>query len=147
MRYFIKAMIANAISLPSGKTIPFEHITSGYGVVATDDPEAVAALEIRIKERRGGISELTEEAYNEELKKKNASASPLLPQQQLRASVSLMDAGKTLHEIKERQSAVPAVESSTPTPSAVEPTPSDAKPEPPLPTRPATARLGRRTIS
>lgn len=72
MRYFFKAIISNPIHLPSGRPIPFIHIGADEGIVETEDAAAIEALTERIRERRGGVAELTKERYDELLKKKSA---------------------------------------------------------------------------
>ena len=104
MRYFGKALVSNTI-LVGGRVIPFIEIAGGFGVVATEDQGFIDALELRIRERRGGISELTQEQYDEELKKKSALPS-LPPSQSQRRGISLAEARAGLQP----QSDVPAAE-------------------------------------
>lgn len=76
MRYFFKAIISNPIHLPTGKAIPFIHIGADEGIVETEDTATIEALTERIRERRGGVAELTKDRYDELLKKKSALQSP-----------------------------------------------------------------------
>lgn len=74
MRYFGKSLVSNTIQA-DGRPIPFIPAAAGTGILATEDPAFIAALEVRIVERRGGIWEMTAEQYDEELKKKNDTKS------------------------------------------------------------------------
>lgn len=78
MRYFGKSLVYNTIQSNDGRTVPFIEGAAGIGLLATEDAVFVAELELRIREKRGGIWEMTQEVHDEELKKKNASQS-LLP--------------------------------------------------------------------
>lgn len=75
MRYFWKALISNTLSA-GGKTIQFDPVGGGRGVIATDDPEIIAVLEPRATARVGGVRELTEAEYAEEVKKKSGTSLP-----------------------------------------------------------------------
>jgi hypothetical protein len=72
MRYFFKSIISNPIHLPNGKAIQFIHIGADEGIIETEDTATTEALTERIRERRGGVAELTKERYDELLKKKSA---------------------------------------------------------------------------
>lgn len=76
MRYFSKAIISNPIFTDAGKPIPFVHVGSDDGVIATDDNSIIESLASRVKTRRGGVSELTQEQYDEIIKKKSDLPSP-----------------------------------------------------------------------
>jgi hypothetical protein len=75
MRYFGKSLVYNTIQASDGRTVPFIEGAAGIGLLATEDAVFIAELELRIREKRGGIWEMTQEVYDEELKKKNASQS------------------------------------------------------------------------
>lgn len=89
MRYFGKSLVYNTIQAADGRTIPFIEGAAGIGLLATEDAVFIAELELRIREKRGGIWEMTQEVYDEELKKKNASQSlqPSLTRQGLTLAV------------------------------------------------------------
>lgn len=139
MRYFSKALVSNTISA-AGKNIPFIEVAAGAGVIATEDQSFIEALDIRIRERRGGIYELTKEQYDEELKKKNDS--PSLPPRSVRQGISLADlsvptsnapAVEEVSEAKPVKKIDPVSEPSVPAdPPAVTAT-----------TRPSTAKIKR----
>lgn len=84
MRHFGKSVVYNTIQV-AGKTIPFIEVESGQGIIATEDPAIIDALETRVRERRGGIWIMTEEQYDEALKKNNALTSK--PQSRLESVV------------------------------------------------------------
>lgn len=85
MRYFHKAMISNPAFTQSGERIMFEHVGGDDGIIATDSQNVIDSLLERIRLRKGGVSELTEEKYKELQKKK--SASPLPQRQRSRQGV------------------------------------------------------------
>lgn len=87
MRYFGKSLVYNTIQAADGRTIPFIEGAAGIGLLATEDPVFIAALDLRITEKRGGIWEMTQEKYDEELKKK--SALPSLLQSPIRQGLTL----------------------------------------------------------
>ena len=89
MRYFGKSLVYNTIQAADGRTVPFIEGAAGIGLLATEDAVFIAELELRIREKRGGIWEMTQEVYDEELKKKNASQSlqPSLTRQGLTLAV------------------------------------------------------------
>ncbi len=89
MRYFGKSLVYNTIQAADGRTVPFIEGAAGIGILATEDAVFIAELELRIREKRGGIWEMTQEIYDEELKKKNASQSlqPSLTRQGLTLAV------------------------------------------------------------
>lgn len=95
MRYFGKSVVYNTIQV-AGKTVPFIEIEAGQGILATEDPAIIDALETRIRERRGGIWEMTQEEYDEALKKNNVRSSTLQSPQLLdsviRGGLSLAEA-------------------------------------------------------
>jgi hypothetical protein len=80
MRYFWKGLISNTISA-AGKTIQFDPVGAGRGVIATEDPGVIALLDHKAKNRQGGIRELTLEEYTEEVKKKSGTSLPPKPQE------------------------------------------------------------------
>lgn len=136
MRYFSKALVSNTISA-AGKTIPFIEVSGGAGVIATEDNAIIEALELRIRERRGGIVEITNEQYDEELKKKNAS--PSLPPRSTRQGISLAD-------LSVQSSNAPAVEAVSEAKPAKKIDPVSEQPAPPpvtATTRPSTAKIKR----
>jgi hypothetical protein len=89
MRHFGKSLVYNTIQAADGRTVPFIEGAAGIGILATEDAVFIAELELRIREKRGGIWEMTQEIYDEELKKKNASQSlqPSLTRQGLTLAV------------------------------------------------------------
>jgi hypothetical protein len=89
MRYFGKSLVYNTIQAADGRTVPFIEGAAGIGLLVTEDAVFIAELELRIREKRGGIWEMTQEIYDEELKKKNASQSlqPSLTRQGLTLAV------------------------------------------------------------
>lgn len=136
MRYFSKALVSNTISA-GGQLIPFTEVAGGAGVIATEDKAIIDALELRIRERRGGIYELTEEQYNEELKKKNAS--PSLPPRSVRQGISVAD-------LSVPTSNAPAAEAASEAKPVKKVDPVSEQPAPPpvtATTRPSTARIKR----
>lgn len=92
MRYFGKALVSNTISVIDGRRIPFVEIGGGNGVIATDDAVFLSALETRIREKRGGVWEMSESDYSEALKKKTAQTSP--QESQLRSGISPQELSK-----------------------------------------------------
>ena len=132
MRYFFKSIISNPISVPpSGSVIPFMHIGGDDGIVATDNAAFIDALAERIRERRGGVAEISKERYDELVKKKTDS--PYLKSRQ-RQEVSLAAVQPSEPVLPLRRSAEAAA--TTPVDTAPE------TPEPPPVSKPATARLG-----
>lgn len=94
MRYFGKSVVYNTIQV-AGKTVPFIEIEAGQGIIATEDSAIIDALETRIRERRGGIWEMTKDEYDEFIKKNNVLNST--PQSQrlqsvIRGGISLAEA-------------------------------------------------------
>lgn len=85
MNYYVKALVSNTISTKSGKKIPFVDAGGGYGLLETEDLEIIKSLDERIKVRKGGVSVVTKEKFDE-LKKKFASQPTLKrkPEPQLR---------------------------------------------------------------
>lgn len=92
MRYFGKSIVYNVIQV-AGKTVPFIEVEAGQGIIATEDPAIIEALDTRIRERRGGIWEMTQEQYDEALKKNNAltSSRPSLLESVVRGGLSLAE--------------------------------------------------------
>ena len=90
MRYFGKSLVYNTIQSKDGRSIPFVEGAAGIGLLATEDPVFTAEMEIRIREKRGGIWEMTKESHDDELKKKSASQSlrPSLIRQGITAEVA-----------------------------------------------------------
>lgn len=87
MRYFGKSIVYNTIQV-AGKTVPFIEAEAGQGILATDDPAIIESLETRIRERRGGIWEMTQEQYDEALKKNSVLSSNTNSRQPLLESVT-----------------------------------------------------------
>lgn len=100
MRYFGKSVVYNTIQV-AGKTVEFIEVEAGQGIIATEDQAIIDALETRIRERRGGIWEMTQEQYDELLKKNNVPSSTLQSQQRLhsviRGGISLAEAQRAAH--------------------------------------------------
>lgn len=92
MRHFGKSIVYNLIQV-AGKTVPFIEVEAGQGIIATEDPAIIDALETRIRERRGGIWEMTAEQYDEALKKNSALTSkrPSLLESVVRGGLSLAE--------------------------------------------------------
>lgn len=92
MRYFGKSIVYNTIQV-AGKNVPFIESEAGQGILATDDPAIIESLETRIRERRGGIWEMTQEQYDEALKKNSVlnSKQPSLLESVLRGGLSLAE--------------------------------------------------------
>lgn len=86
MRYFGKSIVYNVIQV-AGKIVPFIEIDGGQGIIATEDPAIIEALDTRIRERRGGIWGMTQEQYDEALKKNNVPTSKPQSQQRLKSVV------------------------------------------------------------
>lgn len=97
MRHFGKSIIYNLIYV-AGEAVPFIEHEAGQGVIATDDPAIIDALETRIRERRGGIWEMTLDQYDEVLKKN--SGVNLKPQSQRRLE-SVVRGGMSLAEAQQ----------------------------------------------
>ncbi len=131
MRYFGKALITNAITVEDGRTIPFIHVGGGVGIIATEDPAFIAALDERIEQRRGGVYPLTKEDYDEEVKKKTAS--PSRPLSQMRAVISA--------SALTRSPSAPAAEVVQEQPQESAP---DDRPHPPAASKPTVGRPKRK---
>lgn len=130
MRYYGKALITNAITVEDGRTIPFIHVGGGVGVIATEDPAFIAALDERIEQRRGGVYSLTKETYDEEVKKKTAS--PLRPLSQERAVISASALRRT--------PSAPVAAAQEPQPEPVQ----DDRPQPPAASKPTVGKPKKR---
>ena len=119
MRHFGKSIIYNLIYV-NGEAVPFIEQEAGQGVIATDDPAIIDALETRIRERRGGIWEMTLDQYDEVLKKNSVVNSK--PQSQRRLE-SVVRGGMSLAEAQQMVSrhdaavAPVAVEAKKPVPT------------------------------
>lgn len=117
MRYFGKSIVYNTIQV-SGKIVPFIEVEGGQGILATEDSAILDALDTRIRERRGGIWEMTQEQYDEALKKNNAPNSNMQSQQRLesvtKGGISLAEAQALLN-----RSAAPAAPASVAEPKPV----------------------------
>lgn len=128
MRYFVKSLVYNTIQSSDGRSIPFIEGAAGIGLLATEDAVFIADMEARIREKRGGVREMSKDMYDEELKKKNASRSLLPP---------LTRQGLTLGAVQAQaqpRPAAPAVVAasaaekvSTPTPATPPAAPDDTK--------------------
>lgn len=86
MRHFGKSIIYNLIYV-AGEAVPFIEQEAGQGVIATDDSAIIDALETRIRERRGGIWEMTLDQYDEVLKKNSVVNSKPQSQRRLESVV------------------------------------------------------------
>lgn len=119
MRYFGKSVVYNTIQV-AGKTVPFIEIEAGQGILATEDAAIIDALETRIRERRGGIWEMTQVEYDELLKKNNVQSSTLQSRLDsvIRGGLSLAEAQRAAAR-QDAPAAPVAVE--TPKPVVAEP--------------------------
>lgn len=139
-KHYLKRLVANGISV-ANKRIPFVVLTNGDGVIATENPDIQAALDLRIAERRGGVSAITSAQYDQyvaedQAAKKDASAMPSPKPSGPRASVnpslaSLGGAAVAPSSRKVFRKAVPAAEPSpapTTQPPAASPTPETGAP-------------------
>lgn len=82
MRYFSKAIPTRHLMTPRGQPVPFDKIDDRQpAFIATEDGYIIAELLNAIANRRGGISEVTELAYTEFVKKKQAQQSQPPPTQ------------------------------------------------------------------
>ena len=128
MRYFGKSLVYNTIQSSDGRTIPFIEGAAGIGILATEDSIFLADLETRIREKRGGIWEMTKDQHDEELKKKNASPSLLPPLTRQGLSLETVQAQARLQPAAPAVVAASAAEKvSTPTPATPPAAPDDTK--------------------
>lgn len=67
-KYFRKEIVTTPLFLKTGGKVPFEVVGGDTGILETDDPKLIEALEIAVKRRMGGVVSITQEAF-EELKK------------------------------------------------------------------------------
>lgn len=68
-KFYKKELISNRLSLPNGRAVAFEQIGgTDSGVLRTIDPGLSAELDKAVAARRGGVTAITEEQY-QELKK------------------------------------------------------------------------------
>lgn len=81
-KHYLKRLVANGISV-GGRDVPFIRLLDplGDGVIATDNEAIQQALDLRIEERRGGVSLITPEQYagylqRDDAAKKAGSAKP-----------------------------------------------------------------------
>lgn len=72
--YFFKELVATPLYLPEGVKVKFDDIGDASGIFRTDDPKV--GEEILKHVGRGGVSELTQDQYEELLKKKPGLRSP-----------------------------------------------------------------------
>lgn len=69
MTFFLKELVShNPVALSSGKVLNWEMVGNDTGVLATEDDGTISELQALIKQRRGGVIELSAEKY-EGLKK------------------------------------------------------------------------------
>ena len=85
-KYYCKELPATPIHFAMGRAIPFEFVDLDYGYYATDNGWEIAELDKAALNGRGGVSEITADAYSEWLKKK-ASAPPLTSLQRQRQQI------------------------------------------------------------
>lgn len=78
-RYYRKEIPTQPLYLPTGSKISFDAISDGYGYYATANGYEIAQLMICIREKKGGVVEISEAEYQDYLKKKSET-----PQFQLR---------------------------------------------------------------
>ena len=77
MTYFKKSLVFNPVTLKSGQ-VAWTRVGRHDGVLATEDPETVAALTKIASEHRLGVTVITEKEY-EELKKNPYVPPSLMP--------------------------------------------------------------------
>lgn len=80
-KHYYKGHVRNGISDPKGRPVKFVEFTNGDGVIETSDPEVIAALDLRDRERRGGVRAISKEAFDKFVaedadRKKNARPLP-----------------------------------------------------------------------
>jgi len=128
MRYFGKSLVYNTIQSSDGRTIPFIEGAAGIGLLATDDAVFIIDLENRIREKRGGIWEMTKDQHDEELKKKNASPSLLPPLTRQGLTLASVQAQAQLQSVAPAAAVASAAEkASAPTPATPPAAPDDTK--------------------
>lgn len=80
MRYFSKAIPTRQLMTPRGQPVPFDKIDDRQpALIATEDGYLIGELLNSIAAGRGGIAEVTELAYAEFVKKKQAQQSQSPP--------------------------------------------------------------------
>jgi hypothetical protein len=77
MKYYSKTLPKTPLMLPKGK-FKFEEFPDGYGYLSTANEMLIAALSDLISRNIGGVKEITQEVYEEAIKK-NATAQPKKP--------------------------------------------------------------------
>lgn len=75
MRYFHKELVQTPLYLPQGRKFPFDKLSDGNGIWATEDASLIAEAEKAIARHVGGISEITQEQYDALTKKKTGERS------------------------------------------------------------------------
>jgi len=128
MRYFGKSLVYNTIQSSDGRVIPFIEGAAGIGLLATEDAVFIADLETRIREKRGGVWEMTKEQHDDELKKKNASPSLLPPLTRRGLSLETVQAQARLQPVAPAAAVASVAEKvAASTPTTPPPAPNDAK--------------------
>lgn len=67
-KYFRKEIVTTPLNLKSGGRVPFVVVGGDTGILETEDPKLIEALEMAVKRRMGGVVAITFEEF-EELKK------------------------------------------------------------------------------
>lgn len=80
-KHYYKGHVRNGVSDAKGRAIKFVEFSNGDGVIETSDPDVIAPLELRDRERRGGVRAISKEAFDKFVqedadRKKNATPSP-----------------------------------------------------------------------
>lgn len=75
MRYFHKEIADTPLYLPKGVRIPFNRLSDGNGIWASDNPDVLAEMDKAIAKHIGGLSEITAAQHAELLKKKTGQVS------------------------------------------------------------------------
>lgn len=129
----------------SGKTVPFIEIEAGQGIIATDDAAFIESLDTRVRERRGGIWEMTQDQYDEALKKNNVPSSTLQSRQLLdsviRGGISMAEAQRVAHQ--DAPAAPVAAEPKKPTAAVAAPIANPISPAEPNMARPSVGKVKR----
>lgn len=81
-RYFKKDVPESRLYLPIGKPVPFDAIDRDYGYLVTNDGYIIHELEKMILNKKGGVSEITEQEFNEWVQKKSSQNSQQLQPRQ-----------------------------------------------------------------
>ncbi len=102
MTFFLKELVShNPIALSSGAVLNWELVGNDTGVLATEDEGVTKELQALIKQRRGGVIELSAEKY--EAQKKNTNFVKKMPPSVIDAPLKLVD--RNINPLKAAQPA------------------------------------------